>query len=200
MACFDGQNQPILAFATTATGAACVVHFVANKPGGLLHHTIHLFSVLQGGSDLTVVFCSLTVQVAEQRREQLLAANKHILEQDSYTRSAASSTAAGTAPAASSASGTNGSADGGSGNRTSDPGIPATNSTASMSTVTDGVGGSSQQAIEHLALLTRVKACSDARKCSPADLLLPELGVTSPENKLAQAVVYKRMMWELTTQ
>lgn len=138
-------------------------------------------------------------QVAEQCREQLLAANKHILDQDAYVRSAASSTLTGPALAASGASAEAGAP----GNRTSDPGIPAVASTASMSTVADGVAGSSsssQQAVEHLTLLTWVKACSDARKCNPADLLLPELGVTSPEDKLLQAVIYRRMVWELKSQ
>lgn len=139
-------------------------------------------------------------QVAEQRREQLLAANKHILEQDAYASSAASSTLTG--PALAAASTSSASADAGApGSRGSDPGIPAVGSVASMSTVVDGVAGSSsQQAVEHLALLARVKACSDARKCSPVDLLLPELGVTSPEDKLLQAAIYRRMVWELKSQ
>jgi hypothetical protein len=141
-------------------------------------------------------------QVAEQRREQLLAANKHILDQDAYARSAASSTLTGTALTAASAGSGSGADAAAPGSRGSDPGIPAVGSVASMSTVADGVagGGSSQQAAEHLALLTRVKACSDARKCSPADLLLPELGVTSPEDKLMQAAIYRRMVWELKSQ
>lgn len=136
-------------------------------------------------------------QVAEQRREQLLAANKHILDQDVYARSAASSTLTGPTLAAASTSSTSADA-GASGNRGSDLGIPAVGSATSMSTVVDSVAGSSsQQAVEHLALLARVKACSDARRCSPADLLLPELGVTSPEDKLLQALIYRRMVWEL---
>lgn len=139
-------------------------------------------------------------QVAEQRREQLLAANKHILDHDSFARSAASSTAAGGAPAPGSTSGAAGSGDGSSNSgRNSDGGNHALSSAASMSTVADGVGPN-QQAVEHIALLTRVKACSDAKRCDPVDLLLPELDVTSPETKLMQAAIYKRMVLELKTQ
>jgi hypothetical protein len=147
-----------------------------------------------------VAYLLAAAQVAEQRREQLLAANKHILDQDAYARSAASRTAAGGVPAPGSTSGAAGSGDGSSNSgRNSDGGHHVLSSAASMSTVADGVGPS-QQAIEHLALLTRVKACPDARKCNPADLLPPELGVTSPETKLLQAAIYKRMVLELKTQ
>lgn len=137
----------------------------------------------------------LVVQVAEQRREQLLAANKHILDQD-YSRSAASSTVTGPVPPAGSTStpGAAGSADGG---RSSDGGTVSISTAAS---ITAGGEGVSQQTLELLALLARVKGCGDARNCSPTDLLLPELAVTTPEAKLMQAEVYRRQIWELKMQ
>jgi hypothetical protein len=51
-----------------------------------------------------------------------------------------------------------------------------------------------------LLLLYRVKSCADAKDCNPADLLLPELAVVTPEAKLMQAEVYRRMIWDLKTQ
>ena len=106
--------------------------------------------------------------------------------------------AAGALPPAGAAS-VPGAADSSSGGvRSSDGGASATLSTAaSTAAVGDGI---SQQTLELLALLARVKGCADARKCSPADLLLPELAVTSPEGKLMQAEIYKRMAWELKMQ
>jgi hypothetical protein len=51
-----------------------------------------------------------------------------------------------------------------------------------------------------LLLWHRLKGYADAKDCNPADLLLPELAVVTPEAKLMQAEVYRRMIWDLKTQ
>lgn len=104
---------------------------------------------------------------------------------------------AGPQPAAGSSStpGASGSADGGAGS--ADGESVSISTAASMTNVMEGI---SPQTMELLALLARVKGCGDARNCSPADLLLPELAVTRPEAKLMQAEIYKRQIWELKMQ
>ena len=146
------------------------------------------------------VCCGL--KVAEQRREELLAANKHILDQDYYTCSAASSTVAGSMPAVT-ASGSEGAAalslDGRSSTDQSTDGGAAPSGNAAGSPA--GASSSPTQQLQTmLSLLARVKSCPEPKNCKAADLLLPELGVTTTQAKLMQAEVYKRMIWELKSQ
>lgn len=137
-------------------------------------------------------------QVAERRREELLAANKHLLDQDFYARSSANSAMLGTLPS-SSGSGATSSMDG----RSSEAGgADASGAATASSPSAAGDGGSSIRSAQQdmLALLARIKACREAKDCKAADLLLPELAVTTPEAKLMQAEVYRRMVLELQLQ
>lgn len=146
--------------------------------------------------DYQLVTSCAAVQVAEQRRDEILAANKQVLDQDFFGRSAASSSAAGFAPNldSDSAAGAAGSMEG----RSSDGG--AAPSTVASSITRGGSDSCDARLQEMLALLARLRGCTDAEDCKAADLLLPDLAVTTPQAKLMQSEVYKRMVWELKTQ
>lgn len=138
--------------------------------------------------------------MAEERREQLLASHKQLLDQDYYSRSAAPSTLLTSLPAADS-TGTASRDNSSGGAHPSEGGAAVSNAAVvSAAAAAAAASDSDQQAQQLLALLGRVKACADARACSPADLLLPELAVTTPKAKAMQAELYKRMVWQLKTQ
>jgi hypothetical protein len=156
------------------------------------------------------------VEVAGRRRGQVLAAHQHTLDQDAFSRSAASSAVASTpgadaaaaaaATAAAMAAAADASADAeSSGGLVSHSGDNSFVSTSQRSSIAGGEPSYSScshalPSDELIALLLRLKDCTDTRQCRAADLLLPELKVTTAEAKLMQAELYKQRVWELKTE
>lgn len=159
--------------------------------------------------------------MAERRREQVLTVHQHVLDQDCFSRSAASSTAtgvpaAGAADAVLAAAAAVAAAAGASAEASIDGaiGLPGSislaaeySSASSQRSSTAGTEPSQHSSgnwglpsPEVLAQLGRLRQCSNARQCLASDLLLPELKVTTSEAKLMQAECYKRRMWELRSE
>jgi hypothetical protein len=139
--------------------------------------------------------CLAAAQVAEARRQQLLAAHQRVLDQDFFMRSAANSavgdisTAGGLAASASADGGLARSLDG------------SFLSYAGSSAAGGGQGAAAPppagHSAEFVAQLRRLRDAGDGSRCRAADLLLPELGVTTAEAKSVQAELHSRRVWEL---